>query len=405
MSTTTKFLIWAISILTLGAIVTAVIWKNPLTPTVLSNTLETDIVEVGSVIKTVPAKGIVEPASEVLLLSPASSIITEIKNGVGSKVASGDIILRLDDKPIRDQIEDIEDQLEVKNNNLEKTILNARNVRVDLDYNVEVKKLAIISIESDLVDQEQLLNVGGISPAKFEKTKQELTLAEKDLETIQIKNTIRLEQLAAEEKGLKLQIEIQQKQLDQKKELLNKMVIQAPSSGIVLEINGKEGEKVDTDRLLVRMSDLTTFKIRATIDDVFANATKTGRGVYALIDDQRLTGKIGTVSPTIRDNKIEFDVFLDQSNYSKLRPNMSIDLLVIQERKDGVLRLKNGPTFGKSAKHDLYFKKDNMAILQPVRTGLSGDDYIEITEGAEPGDEIIISDISSLRKLKEVELK
>jgi HlyD family secretion protein len=153
------------------------------------------------------------------------------------------------------------------------------------------------------------------------------------------------------------------------------------------------------------MSDLTTFKIRATIDDEYANATKTGRIVYALIDDQRLTGKIGTVSPTIRDNKIEFDVFLDQSNYSKLRPNMSIDLLVIQERKDGVLRLKNGPTFGKSAKHDLYFKKDDMAILQPVRTGLSGDDYIEITEGAEPGDEIIISDISSFRKLKEVELK
>jgi len=81
---------------------------------------------------------------------------------------------------------------------------------------------------------------------------------------------------------------------------------------------------------------------------------------------------------------------------SKLRPNMSIDLLVVQERKDGVLRLKNGPTFGKSAKHDLYFKKDDMAILQPVRTGLSGDDYIEITEGAEPGDEIIISDISCI---------
>ncbi len=401
----TKVLIGVISIITIGAIVTAVIWKNPLTPTVLSKTLETDIVEVGSIVKTVPAKGLVEPASEVLVLSPASSIITEIRNGVGSKVASGDIILRLDDKPIRDQIENIEDELEVKNNNLEKTILNARNIRVDLDYNVEVKKLAIISIKSDLVDQEQLLDVGGISPAKFEKTKQELTLAEKDLETIQIKNTIRLEQLAAEEKGLKLQIEIQQKQLDQKKELLNKMVIQAPSSGIVLEINGKEGEKVDTDRLLVRMSDLTTFKLRATIDDQFANVTKTGRGVFALIDDERLTGKIGTVSPTIRDNKIEFDVFLDQSNYSKLRPNMSIDLLVIQERKDGVLRLKNSPTFGKTAKHDLYFKKGEMAILQPVRIGLVGDDYIEIAEGAEPGDEIIISDISSLRKLKEVELK
>lgn len=400
----TKVLVWVISIITLGAIITAVVWKNPLTPTVMSSAIATSTVEVGTVVKTVPAKGIVEPASEVLLLSPASSVVTKIVNGVGSKVSAGDIILVLDDKPIRDQIEDIEDQLEMKNNNLEKTILSARNIRVDLDYNVEVKKLTIISIKSDLVDQEQLLEVGGISPAKFEKTKQELTLAEKDLETIKIKNNIRLEQLAAEEKGLKLQIEIQQKQLDQKKQLLDKMEIKAPSSGIILEVNATEGQKVETDRLLVRMSDLTTFKLRATIEDKHAGVTKTGRGVFAVVGDQRLTGKIGTVSPTIRDNKIEFDVFLDQSNYAKLRPNMSIDLRVVQERKDGVLRIKNGPAIDDSYRHDLYFRNGDMATLKPVRTGLTGDEFSEIVEGAFPGDEIIISDISSFRKQKEVEL-
>ncbi|NJN25921.1 MAG: efflux RND transporter periplasmic adaptor subunit [Cyclobacteriaceae bacterium] len=396
----TKVLVWVISIITLGAIITAVVWKNPLTPTVMSSAIATSTVEVGTVVKTVPAKGIVEPASEVLLLSPASSVVTKIVNGVGSKVSAGDIILVLDDKPIRDQIEDIEDQLEMKNNNLEKTILSARNIRVDLDYNVEVKKLTIISIKSDLVDQEQLLEVGGISPAKFEKTKQELTLAEKDLETIKIKNNIRLEQLAAEEKGLKLQIEIQQKQLDQKKQLLDKMEIKAPSSGIILEVNATEGQKVETDRLLVRMSDLTTFKLRATIEDKHAGVTKTGRGVFAVVGDQRLTGKIGTVSPTIRDNKIEFDVFLDQSNYAKLRPNMSIDLRVVQERKDGVLRIKNGPAIDDSYRHDLYFRNGDMATLKPVRTGLTGDEFSEIVEGAFPGDEIIISDISSFRKQK-----
>ena len=162
-----------------------------------------------------------------------------------------------------------------------------------------------------------MLEVGGISPAKFEKTKQELTLAEKDLETLQAKNSIRLQQLATDEKGLKLQIEIQKKQLDQKKELLKKMAIRAPSSGIILEINGKEGEKINTDRLLVRMSDLTTFKLSASIEDIHAEVTKTGRDVYAVVDGEYLTGKIGTVSPTINDHKIEFDVFLDQSNYSK----------------------------------------------------------------------------------------
>lgn len=398
----TKVLVWTISILTIVAIIAAIIWKNPLTPTVNAGTIETAKVEIGTVMITVPAKGIVEPESEVLLLSPASSLIVSIQNAVGSKVKKGDVILKLDSKPIQDKIEDIGDQLEVKLNNLEKTRLSAKNVRVDLDYNVEVKKLKITSIKSDLVDQEQLLEVGGISPAKFEKTKQELTLAEKDLETVLTKNNIRLKQLATEEKGLLLQIDIQRKQLDQQRELLNKMAIRAPSSGIILEVNGNEGEKVNTDRLLVRMSDLSTFKLTASIEDVHHDVTKTGKGVIALIDEDKLSGKIGTISPSIKDGKIEFDVFLDQSDYYKLRPNMSIDLLVIQAQKDSVPRIKKGPTFGDTNQHDVYSIESGKAILRSVKTGLSGNEYFEIEEGAEIGDELIISDISSLRKLEEI---
>lgn len=402
----TKAIIWTTSIITLAAIITAVIWKNPLVPSVESHNFQTSIVDIGQVIKSVPAKGIVEPENEVLLLSPASSIITSIQNGVGSRVNKGEIILRLDETPIRDQIEEIEDQLEVKYNNLEKTILNAKNTRVDLDYNVEVKKLAIASLKSDLVDQEQLLEVGGISPAKFAKTKQELTLAEKDLETILAKNNIRLQQLAAEEKGLKLQIDIQQKQLDQKKDLLNKMIIRAPSSGIILEIDGKEGEKVNTDRLLVRMSDLTTFKILGSIESDHDNVTKTGNGVLVLIDDSKLEGTIGTISPAIKDNKIEFDVFLKESNYAKLRPNMTVDMLVLEARKDSVLRVKKGPAFGKTNKHSVYIKHEEKALLHEIITDLVGNDYFEIKDGAQVGDEIIISDISSsLRKLQEIDIK
>lgn len=391
--------------ITIAAVITAIIWKNPLLPSVNPSELETAIVDIGEVIKTVPATGVVEPENEVILLSPASSIITSIENGVGSRVEEGDVILRLDDQPIREQIEDIEDQIEVKNNNLEKTILSAKNIRVDLDYNVEVKKLKIISIKSELVDQEQLLEVGGISPAKFEKTKQELTLAEKDLETIQAKNNIRLQQLATEEKGLKLQIEIQQKELDQKQELLEKMIIRAPSSGIILEINGREGEKVNTDRLLVRMSDLTTYKINASIEEQYDNVTKTGRGVFVIVDQTRLEGKIGTISPTIKDNKIEFDVFLTRSNYKNLRPNMSVELEVIEQRRDSVLRVKKGPAFDESNTHDIYFLSSDKAILKEIKTDLLGDDYLEIKEGAEIGDQIVVSGTSSLRKLKEIDIQ
>ena len=103
-----------------------------------------------------------------------------------------------------------------------------------MSYNEEVKKLKITSLKSQLADQEQLLEVGGISPARIEQTKQEITLAEKDLKTLNEKNSIRLKQLETEEQGLLLQIRMQEKDLKEKQGLLEKMSIKAPSSGIIL---------------------------------------------------------------------------------------------------------------------------------------------------------------------------
>ncbi len=399
-----KRIIWIIPSIILIIIIVAFGWSYFFPPFLRTGNFNTAIVDIGPVMKSVPAQGIVEPENEVLLLSPASSIILKVDNGVGDKVNTGEIIIRLDTKPIQDDIEKFTDQLEVKKNNLQKTQLKARSIRVDLGYNVEVKKLKIASLKSDLDDQKQLLEVGGISPAKFEKTKQELVLAEKDLQTILAKNSIQLKQLEAEEKGLRLQIEIQQKVLDDKIELLNKMNIRAPSAGIILEINGKKGEKVNTDRLLVRISDLSTYKIRASIDDNMNDVIKTGKSVFALIDNKKLPGKIGTVRPTIKDRKIEFDVFLDQSDYYGLRPNLNIDLRIVINGKDSVMRIVQGPVFNQSNVQEVYLIKGNKAKLQNLKTSLKGDDYIEIVSGAEIGDKMIISDITSIRKLNEVEI-
>ena len=102
----------------------------------------TGVAEVGDVIESFSGEGVVEPQSEVLILSPASSIIKEILKEVGSHVEEGEPIIILDPSPIQTEIENIEDQLEVKQNSLTKNRLNARSAKVDLEYNEQVKKPA-----------------------------------------------------------------------------------------------------------------------------------------------------------------------------------------------------------------------------------------------------------------------
>jgi HlyD family secretion protein len=370
-----------------------------------SQELQITRVEIGNVIRSFSGEGVVEPQSEVIILSPASSIIKEIMKEAGSHVNAGEPIIILDPTPIQAEIDNIQDQLEVKQNSLRKNRLNARATKVDLDYNVQVKNLRIASLKSELADQEQLLEVGGISPAKFEKTKQELELAEKDLVMLKEKNSIKLQQLEADEEGLRLQIDMQEKVLAAKEDALGKMIIRAPSAGIILSIRGKVGEKVNTDRLLIEMSDLTNFKIKGTAEDDFSDHVKTGTRVYVGIDNQKLTGVVGTVSPVIRDRKIDFDVNLQESNHFKLRPNLTVNLEIVRTERDSVLRIVTGPVIGRGRDHQVYVLTSRGAEMREIKTGLRTEEYIEIVDGLSEGERVVLSEVSSIEELEELEIR
>lgn len=366
---------------------------------------ESSVVERGRVENWELTEGIVEPSNEVLLLSPSASIIEEIIKKPGQKVAEGDVIVRLNRDVIKGNIDNIIDQLEVKQNNLDKTLLNARSTRADLSYNTEVKKLKIASIKSVIADQKQLLEVGGISQAKFEKTKQELVLAEKELQLTKQKNAIKLEQLKTDEKGLILQIEMQQKELAKQEELLARMDVKAPSDGIILNIHAKKGEKIQADKLLVNMADLTQFEVKASIDNKHKRIVKTGRRAYVLFDNCRLEGRIGIVEPILMDGKVQFSVNLAESNHPNLVPNQKVNLQVVKRVRNDVLRVKNGAAFGKQGNQFGFVVERDSAIRHKILLGLVTDEYVEIKEGIEEGSILVTSKVDAIKHLSAVKIE
>ena len=106
--------------------------------------------------------------------------------------------------------------------------------------------------------------------------------------------------------------------------------------------------------------------------------------------------------PVIKDKKIDFDVFLDYSQYPKLMPNMEVELMLVIQQKDSVLRIEQGPAFSRSQRQDVFVVKSGKAIRQSITTGLIGTEYIEVLSGLQAGDRVIISDVSLFRHKKEI---
>ena len=366
---------------------------------------ETYIIDRGHIETFETCEGYVEPANEVLLLSPASSIVEKIIKGAGQQVTEGEVIIELDTKPVNDKIEQLNDQLAVANNNLEKTILNAKSTKADLLFGQETKKLKIASIKSTLSDQKQLLEVGGISQAQVDKTGQELILANKDLQLAEEKNTIRLAQLAAEEKGLLLQIEMQEKELLQQRNLLKMMQVKAPSNGIILNIHAKEGEKIQGEKLLVSISDLSRLKVEASINEKHRRLIKIGRKANVLAGDERLQGSISSIMPRLDNGNLHFSVVLTEDDQSKLIPNQKVELHVLKAAKYDVLRLKKGPLVDSRENQSLYKVNGDSAIKQDFTFGLITDKFAEITDGAQEGYEIVIATSAPLSNLNSVKIE
>jgi len=115
-----------------------------------------------------------------------------------------------------------------------------------------------------------------------------------------------------------------------------------------------------------------------------------------------LNGQVGTISPAIKDKKIEFDVYLNENNHWKLKPNMTLPLKVVVDRADSVLRVKYSPSLQRST--DIYKVEGSVAIKQHISTGLRGDSYLEIHSGILQGDQVIISDVSLFRNKEQVDI-
>lgn len=372
--------------------------------TLKSGSFETVVVHRGNVISTTQATGVVESENEVLVLSPATSIIKNILKEPGDYVNEGEIIMQLNTEQVAENIEKLKDQLEVRKNNLEKTQLNSQSARLDLDYNEEVKKLKITSLKSQLADQNDLLEVGGISPARIEQTKQEITLAEKDLKMLVDKNAIRLKQLDADETGLLLQIRMDEKVLEDNIELLSKMNIRAPSSGIILNISGHVGEKVNEDRMVARMSDLTSFKVIGSVDEQFATQVKTGKNVIVTVEDEKLEGLIGSITPMVENSKVQFNVHLKESSHPKLIANQNVQVQIINSKKENVLCIDKLPDFDSGKNQKVFVVNGNKAIKREITLGTTGNEMCEVISGLNEGDIVISGGVNAYRHLNEIEI-
>lgn len=362
-------------------------------------------VERGDIENAITATGLVVPSFEQQINAP---INTEIKNVVlksGAKVKTGDLIMNLDEEFIQLEYEGLQDQLELKKNNITRLRLEYDKNLNDLDYQNQIMALQISNLETKLSDIKRLQKIGGATEEDVEKA--DLSLKIQRLEKRKLENDLnfRKQAVTSDKRNLELEVMIQQKKLRELNRKLNETAVKAPANGVITWLSEDIGKKVLEGEPLVRLANLDNFRIEASCSDRYSNLVKIGMSVNVRVNKTILKGQITSILPAVENNTIEFVVALEDANSAQLRPNMRVEVFIISSKKENVLRTRNGATFIGAIEQYLFVVRGHEAIKIPVTIGLTSTDYVELlATDLKVGDKVIVSSMKDFEHLDKIEL-
>jgi len=375
-----------------------------LRPTADEDNLRFATVDRGEVLNTITATATVLPAFEEQLNAPVSTTIDEVLLTAGREVKAGELIMKLDRDYVGLQLDGRRDQLALKENNIGLLNLEYERDLKNFGYDAKIKKLELAAAEARLADAQRLLKVGGATAEEVEAA--ELTVKITKLESDKLDNALDYSQnsLAGRKRQLQLEVGMEEKEVQQLSRKMRETEVRAPRPGVVTWVNENIGQQVAEGAPLARIANLGRYKIEATCSDRFAEQITVGLPIEMRINGAKLPGKISSILPEVTDNALRFRVELDNPSNDNLRPNLRAELYVITNRREDVLRVKNGPAFRGGKVQSVFAIRGQEAVRLEIKTGIRNGDFVEILGGLDAGDRIIISDTEELERVSSFKL-
>jgi HlyD family secretion protein len=367
---------------------------------VMTATVERGVVDAGF-----EASGIVAPASEIVLSSPLETRVLAVNKQPGDTVRIGEPILELDTSAARVEAERLARRLEQQRGELARLEVELDVKLAELDGRIEIQRMEQEILHYRATQQQTLAADGLISTG----ARLEAEVAERQGEVV-------LRQLEAERDGarkteaarraaLALDIEVTAADLAQAHRLLEQGATRAERDGVLTWVVDEAGSTVRQGEPLARLADLGSFRVEATVSDVHAARLVPGSRARVALGDELLEGHVAGIEPAIDQGTARFSVALERADHPGLRSNLRVDVWVVTEQREGVLRLRKGPFAQGGAVQQLFVVDGDRAVRTEAQIGLAGREYLEIVSGLEIGDEVIVSDMRERLHLEAVALR
>ena len=363
--------------------------------------VDTGIIEVS-----VSASGKVVPAFEEIINSPINTRIVEVYRKGGDSVDVGTPILKLDLQSTETEYKKLLDEEQMKRYQLEQLKVNNNTYLSDLAMQVKISAMKLNRMEVELRNERYLDSLGSGTTDKVRQAELNFNTGKLELEQLRQQYANEKEVKAADLKVKELEFNIFAKSLAEMKRTLDDAQIRSPRKAILTYINNQVGAQVPQGTQVAVISDLSHFKVEGEIADTYGDRVAAGGRAIVKIGNEKLEGIVSSVTPLSKNGVISFTVQLVEDNNKRLRSGLKTDVYVMNAVKEDVMRIANASYYVGRGEYELFVQdSDNEILKRKVQLGDSNFEYVEVVSGLQPGDKVVVSDMSNYKNKSKLKVK
>jgi multidrug resistance efflux pump len=381
------------------ALVAFFVWRlQPAAPEVDRATIWPDVVKRGPLLRQVRGPGTLVPREDKIRLIPAETAATVVRIRVlpGAKVDPNTVLMDLVDPQLQQELLDA--QLQLKGAEADYI-----NTRAKVQSDLMDQKAAGATVGADYTQAQlqaktdkALFDLGVVSGLTYSASKGKA-------DELTTRNDLERQRLTLNEKAIETQLAVQQTKVEQARALLalkqkqqDALSVRAGISGVLVELDHQVGEHVDVGTTLAKVVQPDQLKASLKIAETQARDIQIGQPAEIDTHNGVIDGKVMRIDPGVLNGTVTVDVELAGALPLGARPDLSVDGTIDLDRMADVLFVGR-PAFGNENSTISLFKESadgKTAVRVPVKVGRASVNSIQVIEGLQVGDTVILSDMS-----------
>ncbi|MGL5706258.1 MAG: efflux RND transporter periplasmic adaptor subunit [Tannerellaceae bacterium] len=343
--------------------------------------------------------GQVQPITVIQLSPLEGGIVDEILVEEGTTLKKGQPIVRLSNSNLDLSILNSEAELAEKQNFLRNTQvameqdkLNNKTEKLQLDLDVRRKLRAYNQNEALYKDKLISREIYLQSKEDYELAKEKQALVTERLRQDSIYRSVQVDQMEESLQNMRENMFLIRRRVDN-------LVVKSPIDGQLGLLEVVPGQNVAMGQRIGQLNDLTDYKIEAMIDEHYIDRVRTDLEGTFDRQSNKYSIKVRKVYPEVRNGKFKTDLVFTGERPDNIRTGQTYYInLELGQPIQSVLIPKG--TFFQSTGGSWIFVVDrdgSKAYRRKIKIGRQNPQYYEVTEGLEPGEQVIVTNYDSFK--------